>query len=163
MQCKEGQGETAPRYTLRLKPGAKDDLTYTLQAEHANLVVKLKEVLAGLGRLGNHLESWQVIDEMWAGRARELFLQQASGAALLEELGCISHGTLENHVYWVEVTGLPESGNCTLRTAPIQMNDILYQHLYQNKEAIIFTSATLTVTGSFQYFMERTGIDLLPA
>ncbi len=156
------QRENKPRYILRLRPGWEGDITTQLQSEQANLLFYLKELLSSLKMLMNHLESWQIGEENWVGHAWELSFHEKEGTMMVADLESIFNGSLEKNVYWVEVNDGGEKASCSLRAAPIQVNKILHDHLYQNKKSIIFTSATLTVEESFDHFMERTGLDLIP-
>ncbi|MCL0032302.1 hypothetical protein M1N80_01485 [Peptococcaceae bacterium] len=49
----------------------------------------------------------------------------------------------------------------SLYAVPVETGEMLYSHLYTQKKSIIFTSATLTVDGAFDYFIERVGLDLI--
>ncbi|NHM25535.1 DEAD/DEAH box helicase [Desulfofundulus sp. TPOSR] len=156
------QKENTRRHVLRLQPGLEGDITAELQSEQANLLFCLKDLLTGLKKLIDHLESSQIEDESWAGPTWELSFHTTEGTRMVADLESILQGTLEKNVYWVEVHEGGEKTSCSLRAAPIQVNKILYEHLYQSKKSIIFTSATLTVEESFDHFMERTGLDLIP-
>ncbi|MBE3589047.1 MAG: DEAD/DEAH box helicase [Thermoanaerobacteraceae bacterium] len=158
---KKGEGN-APRHQLRLRPGSKSDLTNDLQGEYGNLRLYIQELLSGLEKINSLLEDWSE-EEIWAGHARDLSQVLSTGRKMAGELDCIMKGELDNHVYWVEVERGKENAAVILRAAPVQVNTVLYEHLYKDKKAIIFTSATLSVEESFDHFMERAGLNLLPA
>jgi ATP-dependent DNA helicase DinG len=58
------------------------------------------------------------------------------------------------YVYWTEV----RAGDVTLCAAPIDISTELGQKLRKRAESIIFTSATLTVMGTFDFFTESVGV-----
>ncbi len=71
---------------------------------------------------------------------------------------------LENHALWLE--GKPgiekKAYQVTLNYAPLNVSTILNEILYNKVDTIVFTSATLALRGSFKYFRNRMGINLLP-
>ncbi|OAT81341.1 helicase C-terminal domain-containing protein [Desulfotomaculum copahuensis] len=158
-QLFHSQNKDASRCTLRLKPPGE----LPVQAELDNLSSRLKGLLDCLTRLQAVLEAWQALNEAWAGQAGDVTQQLTAGEAMAADLLFILNYSDPEFVYWVETTGEGETAGCTLHAAPVQVGEILYRELYQNKETIVFTSATLTVDGSFEHFAERTGINLLPA
>jgi len=65
----------------------------------------------------------------------------------------------ENHVVWIEFID-PEKWP-SLHMAPLELGEILKSSLFDQAESIVLTSATLTAAGSFTYFKQRVGLDLL--
>jgi Rad3-related DNA helicase len=65
-----------------------------------------------------------------------------------------------NRVYWFTLTTRSESSSSTLllRSAPINVGSLLRDRVYAEKRSTIFTSATLAVSGSFDYFRSRVGL-----
>jgi ATP-dependent DNA helicase DinG len=64
--------------------------------------------------------------------------------------------TREDHVYWVEGGG-DERRSVTLCAAPLNVADILGEHLFHGEHPVVLTSATLSVRNSLAYFRERVG------
>jgi len=62
-------------------------------------------------------------------------------------------------VYWID---LPSSARFspTICSAPLEVGKLLDQKFYDYLKTAVFTSATLTVKGSFDYFSERMGLNL---
>jgi ATP-dependent DNA helicase DinG len=60
----------------------------------------------------------------------------------------------ESYVYWVERRGR----GCFLQATPIDVSSILAERLFANVDCAILTSATLTVSGGFEYSQERLGL-----
>jgi Rad3-related DNA helicase/DNA polymerase III epsilon subunit-like protein len=61
-----------------------------------------------------------------------------------------------NRVYWF--TLIARSENLVLRAAPINVGSLLREHVYAERRSTVFTSATLAVGGSFDYFRSRVGL-----
>ena len=69
-------------------------------------------------------------------------------------------GEDDNSVSWVEIT---EAGKRpSLNTAPLEIDHLLNDCLYQSTEVMVFTSATIAAGKDFGYFKSRLGLDLLP-
>jgi len=67
---------------------------------------------------------------------------------------------LENHVVWVEFKDAEKKP--ALQMAPVELGELLRKSLYEQKKALILTSATLTANNSFRHFKKAVGLDLLP-
>lgn len=50
-----------------------------------------------------------------------------------------------------------------LRLAPLHTGTLLAESLFTQKQAIVLTSATITVNNSFNYYLEQVGLNILPA
>ncbi|MBN1430375.1 MAG: DEAD/DEAH box helicase [Anaerolineae bacterium] len=59
----------------------------------------------------------------------------------------------ENTIYWVELQ--PGNDRISLHAAPLDVGPLVEQYLWNAKETIIMTSATLQTAGSFAYIRER--------
>jgi len=109
-----------------------------------------------------------VLDELSGGRngpEGEAFEQMAPllarGRRLADDLLFILGQAQEGLVAWAERAF--RDGGVTFRAAPVEVDRLLYEGLYKVKAPVIFTSATITVDGSFDYFAERVGLHLFPA
>ena len=85
-----------------------------------------------------------------------------------EELGTVSSAlqlllfeTDPGTVRWIEPVGR-EGLEVRLRAAPLDVGPILHSKLYSKLKTAVFTSATLSVNGAFDYFVQRLGIHLIP-
>jgi len=109
-----------------------------------------------------------VLDELSRGRygpegeaAEQLAALLARGRRLADDLLFILGQAREGLVAWAERAF--RDGGVTFRAAPVEVDRLLCEGLYRIKAPVIFTSATITVDGSFDYFAERVGLHLLPA
>ncbi len=61
----------------------------------------------------------------------------------------------ERYVYWVEKRGR----GCFLQATPIEVSSIVSEKLFSQVETVVLTSATLAVSGGFEYVEKRLGLD----
>lgn len=62
---------------------------------------------------------------------------------------------LEGHVYWVEGGGGDDS--ITMYSAPVDVDGLLGEYLFNRPRPVLLTSATLSVRGSLDFFRRRVG------
>lgn len=90
-------------------------------------------------------------------RVRELEIIRArldAASTLLDEAFLKPNA---NRVYWF--TMLSHAGeNLLLRAAPINVGWLLRERVYAERRSTVFTSATLALGGSFDYFSSRVGL-----
>ncbi len=69
-----------------------------------------------------------------------------------------------NFVYWMESPTSNDSENATAKLcfAPLNIGEILNKSLYEHLGAAILTSATMTVAGNFNYFIDSLGFNFAP-
>ncbi len=60
---------------------------------------------------------------------------------------------LQPHVYWAEL----DNKNIVLRSAPLNVNEMLYELLFSKEFPTILTSATLSVNRNLNYYRSRVG------
>ncbi len=72
-----------------------------------------------------------------------------------DELGFIMDAADSSFVYWCE----PRERGVFLHADPIDISQEMERHLYKKISCLIFTSATLSAAGSFDYFKRRMGLD----
>lgn len=89
---------------------------------------------------------------------QDLEAQRAQLLEISENIAFVLGVDNEAYVYWVEPDGRREH-SARAWAAPIEIGELLHDELYQQKASIIFTSATLSVRGSFQFVQNRLGID----
>ncbi|MGI6493118.1 MAG: DEAD/DEAH box helicase family protein [Peptococcaceae bacterium] len=110
------------------------------------------------------MEAWSIIEEAWAGYHRDLVQVINSGKSMVEDFEFILSAREEGFVYWVDIEFSPRWGAryYNLMAAPIDIGSMLYERLFSNKSTVIMTSATITVNGSYDYFIERNGLSYIP-
>ncbi|NUQ00533.1 MAG: hypothetical protein HUU35_11830, partial [Armatimonadetes bacterium] len=120
----------------------------------------LTRVTVGLQGLGGEgmgagaaLDSTELQALRVAAQAR-----QGEWAEQLRVLGILTDLSDEQYVYWLEFALRREAWEWRLKAAPIEAGEALAEHVYRRLEAVVLTSATLTVDGRFDYFAHRLGL-----
>lgn len=79
---------------------------------------------------------------------------------VLSDLTTLVKADDSNWVYWWELQNT-ENAEIRLKSAPLSPGELLNARLYPWLDSIIFTSATLNVGGSFEYYRSRLGLSLV--
>src|SRR5580704_16807867 len=76
------------------------------------------------------------------------------------QLGFVMEAKQKNTVFWIERRGERRGGqhNVFLQATPITVSEILRSTLFEHLESAVLTSATLAVSGGFEYIRNRLGI-----
>src|SRR5271154_6344718 len=74
---------------------------------------------------------------------------------LRQELSFLFESNEKNYVYWYE----RRNKGVFVAATPIDVSQILREHLFEKFDSVVMTSATLTVGGRFEYIRHRLGID----
>lgn len=96
-------------------------------------------------------------DEEVAGRMLDavgFLLDVTSRLRLLATIGDAADGWVE----WIEVSGPTERRQVGVYRAPIDVSHILREQLFETKDSVVLTSATLSLAGDFQYIGKRLGL-----
>ena len=142
--------------TLRLTEAVRADPGWeAVRLAGENAAVALQVLDGSLRRAVGAVREWLGGVEPDQG-IRELEIIRGrleSAAALVDEAVTKPDG---NRVYWFTVPGRSE--NLLLRAAPINVGELLRDRVYAERQSTVFTSATLSVGGSFDYFASRVGL-----
>ncbi|NPV26467.1 MAG: DEAD/DEAH box helicase family protein [Firmicutes bacterium] len=114
---------------------------------------QLRRFLEGLPGAGDSL-----VGEIWDIQGQLTFLDEYR-----QSLVSIVTGEDCGVVNWVELEEKEDWTNCWLRSAPIEVGDLLNQYLFCRLKSAVFTSATLTVDKKFDHFLDNLGLTLLPS
>jgi len=157
----EGRGE-ADRATLRLTDAVRQTEEWAevaqagaaalsdglaLHTVMADLVRSLKELCKGARPGVEGLDA-----DAEAVRSRVSTSMEALATILQPE------GT-QGYVTWSEAWRARGVESWSLKAAPIDVSRVLDEALLAHKDAMVFTSATLTVDGAFTYYRQRTGLN----
>src|SRR5579872_1090168 len=120
--------------------------------EHGDEYLGLQSALS---RLASDIENMQAKPEEAYGFLRRINEMRAQLTLILESQN-------RNTVFWIERRG--GSGprgqkNVFLQATPIDVSGILKQVLFEPMESVVLTSATLAVSGGFEYLRRRLGLD----
>ena len=118
------------------------DVTGTLDGLEATLLLIQQQP----GDTGEPLVHGTALDDLLslARRARQL----------RDDLRFLLRGADSDYVYFLEV----RRRAVFLRAAPIDVSQIVREHVLESRTSAVLTSATLTVGGSFQYVRRRLGV-----
>jgi len=129
-------------------------------------IEELKEYLTSvLGALSELLGKLQNIDsdkfEFQDQVIRELLSLQNDAMRLFEGFVFCTQASEENFVYWLDIPRQENSNDIVLHAVPLNISELLHKRLYERLSSAVFTSATLAVGKSFDYFIGRIGLNLV--
>ena len=78
---------------------------------------------------------------------------------LRDELDMIIRQNDPDYVYWAEISTRGRTPRILLNATPANVNQMLQDHLFTEKNSVVMTSATLSTNRNFAYFKGRVGID----
>jgi ATP-dependent DNA helicase DinG len=142
--------------SLRLTPALRSDAGWTAVALGAeNAMGSLLDLEAVLRRAVGGVRDWLGGVEPDQG-IRELEIIRGRIRAAADLIGEAMLTPDSNRVYWFALPARSE--NLILRVAPINVGQLLREHVYAERRSTVFTSATLSVGGTFDYFRSRVGL-----
>ncbi|MBE6469009.1 MAG: DNA polymerase III subunit epsilon [Coriobacteriaceae bacterium] len=80
-----------------------------------------------------------------------------------ETLALIHTGADERYVYSLQVNRRMKAGGETLTAERMDIGSALAESWYPEMKSVLLTSATMTVSGSFEHFNRSVGLDRLPS
>lgn len=140
------------RRTLRFVPGHADKNWWeSLDIQIENLAGRIQALVSVLASLISTLneEDADEVEELRfviAGHQREL-------QALFDTLITVRNINDPQQVTWLEQTS-----RLFLKTSPLEVSDILKEKIFSRLDTVILTSATLSISGSFRYFLQDVGL-----
>ncbi len=142
--------------SLRLTPLVRDEPSWeAIRLAGENAATALAALDGALRRAVGGAREWLGGAEPDQG-VRELEIIRGRLHAASELLG---EGLVQpdaNRVYWF--TLFARTDNLVLRAAPINVGALLRDRVYNERRSTVFTSATLAVGGTFDYFRSRVGL-----
>ena len=123
----------------------------------------LVSVIAGLcKRIERLVEQLEALAERdFPYRVESMYDLRGIGEAFTEiktSLDFLVEANDEGFVYWIERYGRRRP-HYRLASAPVRVGPKMKELLYDRKDTIIFTSATLSAARSFQFLKDRVGLD----
>lgn len=134
---------------LRVQPAWSEvEMTWdNLSSQLYRLADDLEKLCGGL----HELESFDVPD--LEGMAQECAGSLARLRELREQLNACVAEPESSTIYWANVA--PSEDRVALHAAPLHVGSLVQKHLFQAKDTLILTSATLTTDGRFDFIRER--------
>ncbi|PIE55886.1 MAG: ATP-dependent helicase [Desulfobulbus propionicus] len=124
----------------------------TENQEVASLAATMAAAIRTLGELSRSLrgaEPWEQYELRTIDLAERLELITTEEFTDMDEAEA-------RHTRWYERTG--KRANLTLSLTPIEVQEYLQETLFDKLRACVFTSATLSAAGKFNYFLSRLGL-----
>jgi len=142
--------------SVRLTPALREDEAWPAMSVAAeNAVTALTALDAGLRKAVAGVRDWLGGSEPDQGiRELELIRGRLDAAARVLDEALLTPDP--NRVYWFTLVARTE--NLVLRAAPINVGSLLRERVYADRRSTVFTSATLAVGATFDYFRSRVGL-----
>ncbi len=77
---------------------------------------------------------------------------------LRDELDLMIRQPDTNYIYWIETSRWGRTPRIMLNATPVNVSQMLQETLFEMKESVVMTSATLSTNRTFDYFKGRIGI-----
>ena len=79
---------------------------------------------------------------------------------LRDDLDLMIQQAESDYIYWVETSSWGRTPRILLNATPVYVSKMLRENLFDVKESVVMTSATLATNQNFDYFKQRVGIDM---
>ncbi len=136
---------------MRLQPGWSD---VEMAWDNADLLLAdLNKLLTKAHKLWDGLDTYDVPD--WEDTIQSLTTVRLMLDEVREQLRVILAEDNKDSITWLEEK--VRTQDISLHAAPLHVGDLVRQHLFDQKESVIFTSATLRTDNSFDYIKDRLG------
>ncbi|MGB9593462.1 MAG: ATP-dependent DNA helicase, partial [Anaerolineae bacterium] len=152
-----GADDSGYSQRLRITPGVRAqpawNLVETAWQDCATILTRLERGLQQVGQALEGLDDYEVpeLDSMLQDLAAHILRLRSAR----DQIGQVVFKPSDNQICWLERN--TERGILSLNAAPLRVGDLVRQHIFGQKEAVILTSATLCVGGKFDYMRDRLG------
>ena len=155
-------GETENEYIGKYRYRADDQLLQMVAGPGRALRALLNRLHEQLRQLTGLLDLAE-IDRIKDGQQlhEELLARMRDAYDLIEAWDHLSSAEEEQYVYWAEIPVRKDSFDARLLSAPLNVAQLMRTLVYDQLRSAVHTSATLTVAGHFDYFVQRTGLNLV--
>ncbi|MFN7252240.1 MAG: ATP-dependent DNA helicase DinG [Anaerobacillus sp.] len=149
------------RKSLRYYP---NQMTGSGWKEIQEAVLRVQMLLGDALKLMKRINEEFSLDEYELNFTQTGILTSFKGfyANLSEEKGKLEELLLQydpNFVYWIEVDVKGAKNATYIYSKPIEVGEILADNFFSKKSSVVMTSATLTVRNSFNYIINRLGLE----
>ena len=124
-----------------------------------NLDVGLQQAAQNVGRLHRFLDSTKLPG---ANDQPALVMEAANLMDDVESLrgqfDSILGNPLDDNIHWISNDQVRGNFTVSLNSAPLDISGTLAANLFQHKDSVVLTSATLSTESSFEYFKNRVGV-----
>lgn len=158
---REGQ-ENEYAFRLRITPGLRRQPAWgEIEIAWDNAHVPLAAVADGLERLAGGLEDLSGFEIPDADDLQAQMLGVARRLAEVgQKIGQIVSQDAPSAICWIEADGgnnnrAGDDRRLSLHAAPLHVGPLVQEHLFNKKDVVILTSATLRTAGTFDFLRER--------
>ena len=156
----EEDGGRALRLTDSVRFGP---LWEAIDSARGNAVLRLRQLGTGLAGLAEVLEALEPPIREIDGFIVDIQKQSGILIQSAKAMESVLLQPSEGDVPWIEVGPRRERQRVALRSAPIDVGEVLSAKLFGRLRSVVMTSATLSVNGGFEHLKQRLGLGRLPA
>ncbi|MBT5856033.1 hypothetical protein HOH87_05290 [bacterium] len=145
----------------RLQIPISDDVIITQQWQTALQIQSL--MIETLGQLNHHFDALHTIFDRYNAEQMGLVTHLLDGVQIklqryIETLNDLFLND-SDHIVWLDCTLPLHINKVSLQVSPVNMGSLLNNKLYSEKRSVIAVSASLCVNKSFDFFLERSGLN----
>lgn len=153
-----GADKAQPGSRHRYRP--EQNLFEAIEKQYSKLFEEISDIKKRLAEL---LEYFTDVPEDSFEYQRQLFQEISSkhiqADLLIRNIQILIRQKEEGFVYWFELPNRADSDDTRLYAAPLDVGELLEERLFNSLKTAVFTSATLAVGQTFDYFRKRIGLD----
>jgi len=124
-----------------------------------NIDIGLQQAAQSVGKLHRFLDSTKLPA---ATDQPALIMETSSLMDDMEKLrlncNSILGNPVEDDIHWISNDQVRGRSTVSINSAPLDISSTLASDLFQHKDSVVLTSATLSTEGNFNYFKSRVGI-----
>ena len=124
-----------------------------------NIDIGLQQAAQSVGKLHRFLDS----TKLPAATDQPALIMETS--SLMDEVetlrmncNAILGNPVEDDIHWISNDQVRGQSTVSINSAPLDISSTLASDLFQHKDSVVLTSATLSTEGNFNYFKSRVGI-----
>jgi len=133
------------------------DWVETLEIEN-NISTEISRITKSLEKMSTDVKDRLDDDLTLNGLLTDLNGALRDLTRIKEELKQFLKLELEDYVYWIEASTQYKHRSLTLASSPIDVSGLLKKYLFDVKDSVIMTSATLSIQKKFNYIEENIGL-----
>lgn len=154
----DGSGEAAGSMVLRLDRNKLPEQWKEAMEVENNFHVQLTRLLKTLEKMSADVKERLEEDTSLSSLLIDLNGITRDMTRIKDELRMFMKLEQEDYVYWMEGTVNYKHRSLQLLSSPIDVSGLLRKYLFETKDTVVMTSATLSIQKNFQYVEEQLGL-----